>query len=226
MGRWGHCLFEADNDQDLACHLAVEITGAQDGPEFEALCSFGYAGIAADGNQVVDGPVLKRIRQKFDAGLGNKLIDKYRAVAVGTNDSWEKHEAKYRVIILGALMMGTGAEIRDHDLQHLRRLASEVQCNEKFTLAFADTGFRGPGKRQFLAALDNYTPGTPRSYNQPSCHACGKSKQDTGKAPLKCSGCSKGWFCDKDCQRSLWSVHKQNCRKALNRGGAFVMLNV
>ncbi|KAH6849722.1 hypothetical protein B0I37DRAFT_94940 [Chaetomium sp. MPI-CAGE-AT-0009] len=216
MGRWGHCLFEADNDQDLAYGFALEITGTEDGPEFEALCSFGYAGIGADGTMAADGQVLERVGQKLDAGLGNKLIDKYRALAVATKNPWEEHEAKYRVIILGALMMGTGAKIGDHNLQHLRQLASEVQCNEKFTLAFADTGFRGPGKRQFLAALDNYTPGTPRSYNQPSCHACGKSKQDTGKAPLKCSGCPKGWFCDKDCQRSLWNVHKQSCGANVN----------
>ncbi|KAH6636091.1 hypothetical protein F5144DRAFT_546242 [Chaetomium tenue] len=197
MGRWGHCLFEADNDQDRAYELALEIAGEEDGPESEALCSFGYAGLMADGGNTVDKSALESVRQKLDAGLGDKLIGKYRALAAATDNSWNEHEAKYKFVILGALLMGTGAKIRDHDLQHLRQLASEVQCNENFALAFSDTGFRGPGKRQFLAALDNYTPGTPRSYNEPSCHACGKSKQDTGKAPLKCSGCPKGWFCDK-----------------------------
>ena len=161
-------LFEADIDQDRAYEFALEISGAEDGPEVEALCSFGYAGLAADGANVVDKSALKSVRQKLDAGLGNKLIDKYR-LAAATGNPWDKHEAKYKVIILGALLMGTGAKISDNDLQHFRQLASEVQCNEKFTLAFADTGFRGPGKRQFLTALNNYTPGTPRSYNEPSC---------------------------------------------------------
>ncbi len=104
--------------------------------------------------------------------------------------------------------------------------------------------FRGPGKRQFLAALDNYQPGTPRSFHEPSCHACGKIHEDTGHALLMCGGCKVAWFCDKagfltrlrrechgantlvqDCQRSLWSVHKHDCSRR-NTPGPFTMLNV
>ncbi|KAK4122025.1 hypothetical protein N657DRAFT_104422 [Parathielavia appendiculata] len=42
-----------------------------------------------------------------------------------------------------------------------------------------------------LVARDNYRPGTPRKFNEPSFHACGKSRQDTDKVLLKCSGCIK-----------------------------------
>ncbi len=145
------------------------------------------------------------MRQKLDAGLGSNLISKFRSLADGPNNTaseewlqlWEKHEAQYRFIILGAMMMGTGAKIEDHDIKHLRRLADKVPCHETFTLAFADTGFRGPSKRQFLNALKNYQPGTPRSFNEPSCHTCGKMRQDTGQGLLMCSGCKVAWFCDK-----------------------------
>ncbi|KAK4034703.1 hypothetical protein C8A01DRAFT_38863, partial [Parachaetomium inaequale] len=54
--------------------------------------------------------------------------------------------------------MGTGAKIKDHDLQYLRQLSSEAESNESYTMPLFDTGFRGPGKRQFLVVLDNYRP--------------------------------------------------------------------
>ncbi len=142
---------------------------------------------------------MERLRQKLDAGLGSKILKKYRKLEHTPDNEWEKHEARYKVIILGALLMGTGAKISDDDFQHLRDLTSTVDCNETFTLAFADTGFRGPGKRQFLAALDNCKPGTPRDFNVASCHGCGKTRQDTATALLKCGRCTigAGWFCDK-----------------------------
>ncbi|KAK4149986.1 hypothetical protein C8A00DRAFT_37412 [Chaetomidium leptoderma] len=225
MGRWGHC----DNDCDRASELAGEIVGAYDGPEYNALCALGHCRIVGEaGDAVDDSSALERVRQKLDTGLGDKLLDKHRALVVAASGPWEKHEAKYQVAILGTLMMSTGAEIKDYHLQYLRQLGSEVQCNETFTLPFADTGFCGPGKRQFLVALDNYRPGTPRNFNQACCHACGKTKQDTGTAPLMCNGCRRAWFCDKDCQRSLWSVHKRNCggNRNSSTGLGFEMLNV
>jgi hypothetical protein len=152
-----------------------------------------------DGNQVDGSAVLARVRQNLDAGFGDELLKKYRNLATTATDPWEKHEAKYKYILVGAMIMTTGARIGDHAKQHLRQLASEVQCNETFTYAIADTGFRGPGKRQFLVALEHYKPGTPRNFRDLSCHACGKTEVETGKALLKCSKCSNGpgWFCDK-----------------------------
>lgn len=200
-------LFECDNDVDLACELAPEIAGAEDGLEHDVLCSFGHLkfpghdGTINNVRKAEENSVLGGLRQKLDAGLGDTLFTKYRGLAEACGGVWGKHEAQYKFIILGALMMGTGAKINDHDIQHLRHLASVVQSNEHFTLAFADTGFRGPSKRQFFAALDNYHPGTPRDYSQPCCHACGKSRQDTAKPLLKCSGCmdtfAVAWFCGK-----------------------------
>ena len=215
-------LFESDIDVDLAYELAVEISGAEDGPEHDVLCSFGHTRLPGDRDGIIDASsaegksALERVRQKLDAGLGGKLISKFRSLADGPSNTgsnntgsnntgpnntalemFEKDEAQYKFIILGAGMMGTGAKIEEHDLKHLRRLAGKVQCNETFTLAFGDTAFRGPSKRQFLNALNNYQPGTPRSFYEPSCHTCGKMRQDTGQALLMCSGCKVAWFCDK-----------------------------
>ncbi|KAK3898317.1 hypothetical protein C8A05DRAFT_19074, partial [Staphylotrichum tortipilum] len=145
---------------------------------------------------------LERLRQKLDAGLGSKLIRRYRRLEHTSSNQWEKHAARYTVILLGALLMGTGARIKDGDLQHLRQLT-----------LFANTGLHGPAKKQFLAALDNYQPGTPRNFMEASCYNCGKTCQDTEKALLRCAECTDGfaWFCDEDCHQNLWTTHEPNC---------------
>lgn len=101
-------------------------------------------------------------------------------------------------------MMEYGATIKEDHMKHLRDLVPKLNCNEGAVPTLADFGFRGPGKRQFLAALDNYKAGKPRSFHQPSCHGCGKVDSDIkaeGKTLLKCGGCKNeiaaAWFCDK-----------------------------
>lgn len=66
-------------------------------------------------------------------------------------------------------MMRAGARIRADDLQHLRDLVPQVTCNEGYALPLWDDGFRGPGKRQFLAALDAYEAAVPRDFRAARC---------------------------------------------------------
>lgn len=101
-------------------------------------------------------------------------------------------------------MMEYGATIKEAHVKHLRDLIPQLQCNEKTVVCIVDNGFRGAGKRQFLAALDHYQAGRPRSFQEPSCHCCGKINadiKDEGKNLMKCGGCkneiSAAWFCDK-----------------------------
>ncbi|KAF3763819.1 hypothetical protein M406DRAFT_262923, partial [Cryphonectria parasitica EP155] len=115
-------------------------------------------------------------------------------------------------VLLGAVMMRVGAKIKDEDFQYLRELVPRIVSHDGYTSPLADLGFRGPGKAQFLAALDNYKPGVPRSLSDPSCFHCGKIEQDTGKAPVLCSQCKGAWYCDKDCQRAHWRAHRSTCR--------------
>lgn len=104
--------------------------------------------------------LIQAVRTKLDSGLGDRFFDKYRATE-------GEEEGEYQLIIAGALLMRVGARIRDADLQHLRELVPKVVCNEGFCMPLYDEGFRGPGKRQFLAALDNYQAGIPRDYHEP-----------------------------------------------------------
>lgn len=143
------------------------------------------------------------ILHKLDSGLGDELFEKCRAAEgdpIGDFDG----DCKYLQVVFAAIMMEYGATIKEAHIKHLRDLVPKIQCNENTVVPLIDNGFRGPGKRQFLAALDHYQGGKPRSFQQPSCHGCGKINADIkeqGKTLLKCGGCKNqiaaAWFCDK-----------------------------
>jgi hypothetical protein len=220
MGRWGYRLFEGDIDIDLALEFSnafkdkkedeenekneidlsamihqTDMLAPQEAREFYQTDAY-----AEKLNELVE-----ENRKKLDAGLGDKLLDKFRAKE---NDPWF---GELRVILLGAIMMRAGAKIRNDEMQHLRELANKFPGIEGFRLPISDNGLRGPGEAQFLAALDNYQPGTPRSFQEPSCFKCGKVKRDIGKAPLRCARCKDAWYCDNDCQKAHWTAHKSVC---------------
>jgi hypothetical protein len=108
--------------------------------------------------------LLAEVRQKLDSGLGEKLFKKYRAKQPEPGDFFD---AKYCLIIIGALLMRSGAKIKDEHLRILRDLVPQIHCSNVYALPLFDEGFRGPGKVQFLAALDHYTPGVPRNFQEP-----------------------------------------------------------
>lgn len=192
-------LFEADEDIDIALDLnqafgsgdkklklsnmvhQTDMLAPQKARDYYQTAE--YAASLAD--------LVTTVRQQLDTdGLGNKLFDKYR-------DENHIYFGRYRIILVGALMMRAGAKIREEDIQHLREVVPQINCNEGYRLPLGDQGFRGPGKRQFLAALDHYQPGVPRSFAVPSCFACGKIQEDIGKALQKCARCQGAHYCDK-----------------------------
>lgn len=71
------------------------------------------------------------------------------------------------IVILAAMVMQTGAKISDENMQHLRELVPRICSYPGYAPPFADDGFRDPGKKQFLAALEYYKPGTPRTFCEP-----------------------------------------------------------
>lgn len=144
------------------------------------------------------------IREELDSGLGAVLFAKYRARETEHEDFGGR--LKLRSVILAAILMRHGAKISDDDKKHVRELVPKIQCSEVCVSPLGDEGFRGPGKRQFLAALDHYQAGSPRDFEEPSCHNCGKVNADIkaeGKVLMKCGGCKNdraaAWFCDKVC---------------------------
>jgi len=46
-----------------------------------------------------------------------------------------------------------------------------------------------------------------------NCDACGKPTKG-----LACTGCKKTYYCDRDCQKAHWPIHRAVCKKAKRRG--------
>ncbi|KAI1463297.1 uncharacterized protein F4812DRAFT_447264 [Daldinia caldariorum] len=216
MTRWGLRLFEGSRDLDLA--LSIDKTFVTDenpnglglfhlvnqhdlNAPLVALLHYQTAE-----HQEAIAKYVVEIRTKLDTGLGKRLINYWRAKE-------SEYNGKYRVIIVGALLMRTGAKIQESDMQHLRELVPQVSCNYiTSSVPESDRGFREPGRAQFLAALENYKPGEPRNFEEPSCWQCGKVQADIGKALRSCGRCKHPWYCDKECQKAHWKIHKPACQ--------------
>lgn len=99
-------------------------------------------------------------RDKVNAGLCDKLFKEFRSKE---NTFWIPDRKMYTVI-LAAMVMQSGAKISEDDMQHLRELVPKIHCSPGYALPLGDDGFRGPGRAQFLAALEYYKPGTPRTF--------------------------------------------------------------
>lgn len=213
MGRWAHCLFGHDAAIGHAIKVIREI---------------------AQGDDRLFAHMMDKVLVASPLGVVGyyaqeySLIDKLQGdVDESMDGSRDFDNSKYLQVVLAAVVMEYGATIKEAHMKHLRDIVPKIQCNENTVIPLIDNGFRGPGKRQFLAALDHYQAGKPRSFQEPSCHCCGKINGDIEaewKTLMKCSGCKNqiaaGWFCDKDCQRALWKRHKPNCGAPLRRGMA------
>ncbi|KAJ5145487.1 uncharacterized protein N7515_000051 [Penicillium bovifimosum] len=208
MGRWGSRLFKCDEDLDMAFSMATEL-GVSDRywkhsmsamvhqsdilapPEAKARYQTPeYAVELAD-------VIIPYIRDKLDTDdLGDRLFAASKAQETDEDDP--RQETKYRTIILGALIMRAGAKIKNEDLEHLRALMPQINCSLRRSMS-GDHGFRPPGRAQFLAALDHYVPGVPRSFLEPSC---GRIEADIGHRHLICMRCRVATYCDEECQHA------------------------
>lgn len=121
-------------------------------------------------------------RDKLNAGLCDKLFKEFRSKE---NTFWIPDRKMYTVV-LGAMIMQSGAKISDDNMQHLRELVPKIHSSPGYALPIFDEGFRDPGRAQFLAALEYYKPGTPRTFYElrlaPSSlnYMSTKTRQDHG----------------------------------------------
>ena len=47
--------------------------------------------------------------------------------------------------------------------------------------------------------------------NDTKCAKCSKSALDLGRILLKCGRCKKVYYCNKECQKAHWKIHKPVC---------------
>lgn len=236
MGRWGMRLFEADRDLDFALEIN-QAFGDSDDKDLGLSCMIHQTDMCCpqdirdyyktdDYKKELEDTVDDRCN-KLNSGIGDELFKIFRKKE-------DEPQGKYRLILVGALMMRAGAVIKDDDFTHLRELVPEIPCRDGLHPALprnpsrlsalatlgvdldsGDEGFRHPGKVQFLAALENYRPGVPRSFQEPrsalllpctiinilttmgSCYSCGKIAADNGEEILsQCSKCKRAFYCN------------------------------
>ncbi|EMR72336.1 hypothetical protein MGN70_005386 [Eutypa lata] len=215
MGRWGVRLFEGDRDLDMVGDLEYLF-------EKEKKIEIDFSGLLNSRSGEEKDNAAAKIRAQLDAdGTADELFKALRAKE-------REREGQYNVIIFGSLMMLAGVSIRQDHLQHLRELVPKINCNHRYVLPLWDSGFRGPGRAQFVAALDHYRPGVARDFvGAASCFQCGKVKADTGCEPRKCARCELAWYCGKDCQKAHWKLHKPSCVSMDDRSnGEYILMNV
>jgi hypothetical protein len=185
-------MFEGDQDADICGDIDQAVMGDDDShPVFVWAFSF-RTGQRGDFPKMD----LSVYREKFDSGIADELFSQYRA----KENSADFYSYKYRIIVLAAMMMHVGAHLKQEHIKYIREVLPKIPSREGWQW-ISDDGFRGPGQRQFLASLDKYKSGTPHSFDQVSCHGCGKVAVDIGRPLLRCAGCTiaHGWYCDKVC---------------------------
>lgn len=168
-------MFEGDQDLDVACGLVDGLGVNTDSWEHSLSAMVHQTDMLAPPEAAafyitpeyadkLANKTIPWVRQKLDTdNLGDRLFATSRVQEADPDDILQRN--KYRTIILGALMIRAGARIKAADLQHLRDLVPQINCTSRRMLF--DHGFRTPGKVQFLAALDYYQPGVPRSFQEP-----------------------------------------------------------
>lgn len=225
-------LFEGDRDLDLALEINSALGDGDDMDlrlssmihQTDMCCPHDIRAYyeTDEYKKELEGIVSDR-RDTLNSGVGDQIFEIFRKRE-------HEPEGKYRVILVGAIMMRAGAVIKDDDFSHLRELVREIPCRDGLNIVLrsnpgvlallaadlngGDKGFRHPGKVQFLAALENYKPGVPRSFQEPrsviflahlivdtltmsSCYSCGKIAADNGEAALsQCSKCKRAWYCN------------------------------
>lgn len=213
MGCWGRGLFQSDDDYDIVRDLSAMFGCDIFTPENEE-----RAGIV---KQLNDGLLAR----KFD-----------KIMAHNFQPATSYHSRDRIVIILGILAMQLGAKIEHRHLTAMKVLRSKlpdmVQQLQVVTAldeyknngtewvlgskGLVDTmGYAADGKTEYENGDGFWSSGLghsadedpyPHTYSK-KCLSCGDDEAE----PVRCSRCQMARYCNRDCQKRDWPVHKQVC---------------
>jgi hypothetical protein len=174
MGRWGHRVFESDVDLDICCELdqfsgvklfclvyQSDMLAPQESRQYYTTEEYRNTDLP---NSIMEA------REQLDSRIGfrkfDELLHKANEQETSGQQSWDR-EAKYKLLIFGALMMRCGAKVTDTQRAFMLRELSRIPAHDSYRLPLFDEGFRLPGMLQFKAALENYNDGISRSFEEP-----------------------------------------------------------
>jgi hypothetical protein len=170
MGRWGHRVFEGDQDLDIACQLdefsGVKLCGLVNQSDMlaPAECREWYKSEEFRSTRLPT--LIMEARQALDSGVGFAKFEELIQKAPGpSKSSWD--EGNYKLLLFGALMMRAGAQLADKHRQIMFQVLLSIPAHDSHQRPTSDHGFRLPGMLQFKAALANYNDGIARSFEEP-----------------------------------------------------------
>jgi hypothetical protein len=149
-------MFQSDTDLDIACdlpktlglkeeeweHSFAELVNQSD--ILHSVNAIAFYSSAAYAYFLAE-DIVPYIRDKLDTdGLGEKLFEICRTEE---ESFWDN---EYQTLIFGAIVMRAGAGITPEHREYLRLIADNIEM--------------APARAQFLAAVDHYQPGIPRSF--------------------------------------------------------------
>lgn len=208
MGFWGEHFFQSDRDFEiigiLSEHLGIEDLYYPDDPE--------------------------QLRQELDSGKLEAEFHKIRDDGYASDGNMKWFGFKTTVVVLAAAAMRHGATISDEFRQYVKTaLKSRLQMYQraKDDMAKAiDTYHNGvpldvAGMGLVETANSDERSGSgsfglnildPQMFKvgeivEDECDTCGK-KSDT---LLRCGRCRRVRYCNAECQKKAWKMHKQAC---------------
>lgn len=153
-------MFEGDQDLDLESDVQGEINrrlkakgvNLEDEHMWDLFYNLDKPEYRPDPASITSGELCGHIN-----AMSEELFQQYRNKPDG-------FYGQYATVVLAAVMMKTGSKISEDNRNFLRQTAAGTHSSPGYAMPLWDSGFRDPGKAQFLAALDNYEDGKARDF--------------------------------------------------------------
>jgi hypothetical protein len=139
--------------------------------------------------------MVAEMNSVFERFTANAVAEQKRQEATGDTEVDPAHVARQKELmarIIRRASRHTGKTMdRDQFAQARQRAVGRAAKEDLLDADYVGELLKGAEDRAWL-----------------SCGECGKNRSDM----KVCGGCREVRYCDKDCQRSHWAVHRKKCR--------------